>query len=62
MTNRYNYKPLLILYFNTIIIIQQNFKCCLTGSLRVPPLQAYDLSNFDVILLLFGSLASSPLS
>ena len=26
-------------------------------SLRVPPLLAYDLSNFDVSLLLFGSLA-----
>ena len=28
------------------------------SSLRVPPLLAYDLSNFDVILLLFAILAS----
>ena len=32
------------------------------SSLRVPPLLAYDLSNFDVILPLCSSLASPLLS
>ena len=65
MTNKYNYKPLFISCFSTIIIIQQTslFKYYLTVivSLRVPPLLAYDLSNFDVALLL-GSLTLLPLT
>ena len=32
------------------------------GSLRVPPLLAYDLSNLDVILLLFLNLLSCLLT
>ena len=37
-----------------------NVYLTLIVSLRVPPLLAYDLSNFEVILLLFNSVSSSP--
>ena len=46
-------------HLNAITIIQY-FKMLLNcnSSLRVPSLPAYDLSNFDVVLLLFTILAS----
>ena len=57
MTNRYNYKPLLFLYIsipcNSVTSINNiNVHLTVIVSLRVPPLLACDLSNFDVILLL----------
>ena len=66
MTNKYNYKPLLILFQyhnNNTTNIYQYCKCYLTVivSLRVSPLLAYDLYKCDVTLLLFGSLALSCL-
>ena len=58
MTNRYNYKPLLFLYIsipyhNVTSINNVNVHLTVITSLRVPPLLAYDLSNLDIILLLF---------
>ena len=43
-------------YNNTTNINNINIHLTLIVSLRVPPLPAYDLSNLDVVLLLFVSM------
>ena len=46
---------------NTMNINNINIHLTVIVSLRVPPLLAYDLSNLDVILLLFVNLVSGHL-